>query len=175
MTKSNIIDLLEEKHQVLFSWLEKSPEENWEKGPEHKWTLGQHVLHLAKSLQLINNALSFPKFILKYKFGKAIRPSRSYEEIARKYEKKLAQNQEKAATFNSKLGTSKMSERSRLITRLHIQNKKLQYKINQWKEEDLDTYVLPHPLLGKMTIREIIMWTAYHTQNHTTTLEQQYA
>ena len=31
---------------------------------------------------------------------------------------------------------------------------------------DLDTYLLPHPLLGKMTIREISLWTAYHTEHH---------
>ena len=126
-------------------------------------------------MQLLNNALSFPKFILKYKFGKANRPSRSYEKIAKNYEEQLVLHHEKARVFNSKLGLTTVDERDRHTTRLQIQNKKLQYKISKWKEQDLDSYLLPHPLLGKMTIREIVMWTAYHTEHHTKTLAQHYS
>ena len=45
MDKVAIADLLEEKHQKLFDWLEKEPSENWEKGPEGKWTCGQQIVY----------------------------------------------------------------------------------------------------------------------------------
>ena len=65
MDKLDISDLLEANHKELFDWLNKQPEENWEKGPKDKWTTSQHIQHLVDSLQLLNNALSYPKFILK--------------------------------------------------------------------------------------------------------------
>jgi len=53
------------------------------------------------------------------------------------------------------------------LAKLQIQQKKLQYKTNHISEKRLDTLLIPHPLMGKMTMREIIMWTAYHTEHHT--------
>lgn len=174
MNKIEIADLLEEKHKDLFSWIENQPIENWEKGPKDKWTSGQHILHLVNSLQLLNNALSYPRFFLKYKFGLANRPSRDYKTIAKKYDDKLEENQARAAKFNQKLKTPTLKERERLLTKFQIQQKKLQYKTKKISEKNLDTLVIPHPLMGKMTIREIIMWTAHHTEHHTETLKLLY-
>ena len=171
MQKQDIADLLEQKHQELFSWIYNLPNENWEKGPEGKWTVSQHVLHLVNSLQLLNNALSYPKFILKYKFGTANRDSRDYETVAKKYKDKLVENQERARKFNKDLKKPTLKEKDRLLTRFQIQQKKLQYKTLKLSDKNLDKLIVPHPLMGKMTLREIIMWTAYHTEHHTETLK----
>jgi hypothetical protein len=34
------------------------------------------------------------------------------------------------------------------------------------KEAQLDQYLVPHPLLGKITLRELGYFTIYHTQHH---------
>ena len=57
---------------------------------------------------------------------------------------------------------------------LQIQNKKLQYKTKRLKDKHLDKLLIPHPLMGKMTLREIIMWTAYHTDHHNQILKASY-
>jgi hypothetical protein len=44
--------------------------------------------------------------------------------------------------------------------------------INSYSEEQLDQYILPHPLLGKLTIREMMYFTIYHAQHHTTIVRQ---
>lgn len=175
MTKEAIADLLEEKHQVLFDWLENQPDDNWEKGPDEKWTVGQQILHLVNSLQLLNNALSYPRFFLKYKFGLCNRDPRNYKTIVTKYQQKLIENKDRARVFNQKLKKPIQKDRERLITKLHIQNKKLQYKLKKISDVNLDTLVIPHPLMGKMTIREIIMWTAHHTEHHTEILTMTYS
>jgi len=41
-------------------------------------------------------------------------------------------------------------------------------------DKHLDTLILPHPLMEKMPIREIIMWTAYHVELHMETLTTEY-
>ncbi|WP_299665606.1 DinB family protein [uncultured Polaribacter sp.] len=174
MKKEAIADLLELKHQKLFDWLEKQPKEIWEKGPVGKWTTGQQIQHLVDSLQLLNNALSYPRFFLKYKFGLCNRATRDYDTVAKNYQQKLKDNTEKAKLFNQKLKKPIQKERERLLNRLQIQNKKLQYKIKKVSDLNLDTLVIPHPLMGKMTIREIIMWTAHHTEHHTKILIKNY-
>lgn len=174
MTKAEIINLLEEKHLDLFKWLENEPKENWEKGPKDKWTIGQQVKHLAASLQLLNNALSYPRFFLKYKFGLCNREIRNYETVVKNYHQKLEENKERAKLFNRKLKKPILKDREILINKLQIQNKKLQYKIRKISDLNLDTLVIPHPLMGKMTIREIIMWTAHHTEHHTSILKTKY-
>jgi hypothetical protein len=174
MDKTEIADLLEEKHKDLFLWLENQSLENWEKGPEEKWTLGQHIQHLVDSLQLLNNALSYPRFFLKYKFGVCNREPRSYDRVAKNYEEKLSLNKDIARNFNKKLKKPTSQDRERLLTRFQIQQKKLQYKTKKISEHNLDTLIIPHPLMGKMTIREIIMWTAHHTEHHTESLKLLY-
>lgn len=174
MDKHDIADLLEEKHSALFSWLEEHPLEKWETGPTDKWTTGQHILHLVNSLELLNKALSYPKFILKYKFGVCHRETRDYETVAKKYQQKLEENQDRARNFNQKLKKPSIKERERLLTTYQIQQKKLQYKTKKISNKNLNALVIPHPLMGKMTIREIIMWTAHHTEHHLTTLQKLY-
>ena len=174
MKKNEIIDILEKKHQELFDLVLKKPNDYWMYAPDGKWTVGQHVLHLAQSLELLNKALSYPKFILKYKFGKANRPTRSYDEVAKRYKDKLAANQERAKEFNIKLRRPTLNEKTAIIARVKIQNKKLQAITNKWKDKQLDTVLIPHPLMGRMISREIIMWTAYHTEHHTAILKTHY-
>jgi uncharacterized damage-inducible protein DinB len=174
MEKEAITSLLEEKHQQLFSWLENQPEDTFKEGPEGKWTTGQHIVHLVDSIKQVNKALSFPKFLLKYKFGSANREVRSYNEVTKRYQEKLSVNQDRARDFNIAVATPTKKRFHQLLSTLQIQNKKLQHKTQRWKNKDLDTLFLPHPLMGKMPIREIIMWTAYHTEHHTNILKEKY-
>ena len=48
-----------------------------------------------------------------------------------------------------------LSNKALYISKLVKEEKRLAKKIQKWTESDLDTYPLPHPLLGKMTTREI--------------------
>lgn len=174
MDKKEITTLLENKHQELFQWLAEQPLDKWEQGPESRWTSGQHILHLVNSIQMLNKALRVPKFLLKRKFGVANRPVRSYQEVAKRYDDRLSENQSRAREFNKGLRMPTLKEKERLITKLQIQNKKLQYKTNKWSDKHLDTLLLPHPLMGRMIVREIIMWTAHHTTHHKQILNESY-
>lgn len=175
MTKQEIETILENKHIELFEWLNKQSNQSWIQGPNEKWTVGQHILHLVDVMKLLNKALGYPKFVLRYKFGKSNRLSRSYDAIVKRYCEKLALHQEKAKSFNKDLRIPRIAERQKLLATLQFENKKLQARVRHWKNKELDTLLIPHPLMGKMTVREIIMWTAYHTAQHTTILKEMYS
>lgn len=86
----------------------------------------------------------------------------------------MSKNQDKAREFNIEVKTPDQKKYNELLHTLQIQNKKLQHKTNKWKDKNLDNLILPHPLMGKMPVREIIMWTAYHTEHHTAILKDKH-
>ncbi len=38
--------------------------------------------------------------------------------------------------------------------------------VEKWNENELDEYLLPHPILAKLTIREMLFFTIYHNLRH---------
>lgn len=174
MDKESIANLLEEKNQMLLTLLEQQDPKKWQQGPVGKWTSGQQALHLLQSIKPLNNALSMPKFLLRYKFGKANREVRSYETIVQRYQERLKDAQGRTFRGSQNMKVPDLKEKSYLLTRLQVENKKLQYKTKKMSDKNLDTLVLPHPLMGKMPVREIIMWTAHHIEHHTRILQEKY-
>ncbi len=176
MQKEDIVDLLEKKHQELFNFLRDQDEDKWETGPEGKWTTGQHTLHLLQSIKLINSAMSLPKFVLKLRYGKSNRNVRDYQHVVQRYKERLKDIEGKAVFGPSKnMKVPNIKEKEYIIDRLQTECKKLQYKtVNRWNDSQLDNLILPHPLMGKMPVRELVMWTAYHTEHHCNTLTDSY-
>ncbi|RIA09541.1 DinB family protein [Flavobacteriaceae bacterium MAR_2010_72] len=175
MEKEAIAELLDEKHQMLIDWLASQDDEKWEQGPEGKWTTGQQALHLLQSIKPLNDALSLPKFILRYKFGKANRPVRDYQTVVTRYQERLKDVQEGMVSPYSKgMRIPKLNDKKYLLNRLQVESKKLQYKTRRLSDVNLDSVILPHPLMGKMPVRELLMWTAHHVEHHTKQLEQHY-
>ena len=174
MHKDQIAELLESKHKELFSLLEPLDQDQWESGPEGKWTVGQVALHLLQSIKPLNDAMSMPKFILRYKFGKANREVRDYETVINSYNEKLANAQGGVSPFSQNMKAVTFKDKDYILNRLQMENKKLQYKTQKWKDKSLDNYILPHPLMGKMPVRELAFWTAYHVEHHTKQLKLNY-
>ncbi|WP_179008045.1 DinB family protein [Winogradskyella forsetii] len=175
MHKDDIADLIDTKHSELITWLEKQPDDSWTQGPEGKWTTGQQVLHLLQGIVPLNNALSMPKFLLRLKFGKVNRPVRAYEAIVKRYQERLSDAKGKTYKASQNMKVPKLADKQYLLNRLQTEEKKLQYKTRRISDKNLDTVVLPHPLMGKMPVRELIMWTAHHVEHHTEILKSSYS
>lgn len=65
-----------------------------------------------------------------------------------------------------------LSDKPYIITRLQMEYKKLQYKTMKISDSNLNNLGGPHPLMGKMPLREIIMWTAHHVNHHRKILQK---
>ena len=57
-------------------------------------------------------------------------------------------------------------ERGRLSGKLLKTVSKINKLVDRFSEEELDQLILPHPILGKLTIREMLYFTIYHVQHH---------
>jgi hypothetical protein len=56
--------------------------------------------------------------------------------------------------------------RDKLVTRLSNTIRSLNAHLNGFTESQLDMLLLPHPLLGKLTLREMLYFTIYHVEHH---------
>jgi DinB superfamily len=175
MTNTEIIRSLKANETQLLTFFAQQPVAFWKVQPTGKWTAGQHVIHLVQSTTPLLKALKMPNFILKWKFGKSNRPSRSYEEVIQKYQTKLkAAGPGVVGPFSLNMPDSPPSEADMWLTKLSDLNSKINDITKKLSDNELDTILLPHPLMGKMTLREILMWNGYHIQHHLEILKTNY-
>ncbi|MCI5058573.1 MAG: DinB family protein [Flavobacteriales bacterium] len=173
MTKEEIKSLLEGAYKQLIGFVDNADEEYLAFGPEEKWTVSQHLEHLRKSASMLNKGLSMPGMVLKPMFGTANRPSKTNEQLRTRYDEKVAVATGAPPADSQPRPHSEMNI-ERLISGIKKEYDKLFEHLEKWSEEDLDKYILPHPLLGKCTLREMYYFTAYHTELHTKTVNVTY-
>ena len=134
--------------------------------PADKWSIAQNVKHLIISANKTKLAYSLPKALIRLVTGKPNRTSRSYNELVEKYKFKLEQGGRASSPFIPKTlpsGTVReilLKEFSSVMEKLaHTMEKK-------WTDPQLDKYLAPHPLLGKITLRELGYFSIHHTFHH---------
>ena len=165
MNKVEIKARLEESYDHFLKFIGKLSKDEFEYAPEGKWNAGQQAEHLIKSTRPLVKGLGYPKFLISFKFGKANRPSRTYEELVQRYKQRLTTMEgDPPGSYVPK--AVKFADYSSLAkTQMDI-IKAIQDKLTKWTEDELDLYIFPHPLLGKVTIREILYFTIYHAEHH---------
>lgn len=132
--------------------------------PEGKWTPAQHFDHIRRSVGAVTRALLLHRFIFRLLFGMANRPSRTFDGLVEKYQSKLKGGGKASGRFvPDKISPEKLDEVNNGYEEAVTG---LVKKLKKWNEKDLDRYILPHPLLGKLTIREMMYFTIYHVVHH---------
>jgi len=162
--KQSIATALDEAVAEVNQYVQSLDESSFGRAPEGKWNAGQQLDHLLRSIQPLNLAYRLPDFALKIMFGKANRPSKTYQGLVEKYESKLALGGRASGRFIPK--TIPYSNRPLLIRRYEKEKNKLVKCIQQYDEDALDQYILPHPLLVKLTLREMLFFTIHHNFHH---------
>jgi len=89
-----------------------------------------------------------------------------------KYKKAIAPGLTAASDFVAEKG--RIFEKAALIKRFQDELTDLKKILNKWDEKSLGEYILPHPAIGKITIREMMYFTIFHTDHHLRTLKEKY-
>lgn len=139
--------------------------------PGEKWSASDTLRHLTKTVNAVARAMRVPKVILGMAFGKIDRPSRQYFEIRELYQKHIDMNAgagKYAPAWQEIPATQAEAEmlRRRTIKQWRKTGKSLVQSLNIWTDSKLDKYHLPHPILGKLSIREMLFFTLYHNLHH---------
>jgi hypothetical protein len=132
--------------------------------PTGKWSVAENLEHLILSSKPVAKGLKLPKLAF-LAFGTAKEGSRSYEDLARTYQQILAQGGRATGAYVPD-SIEKLPAREELLAEWHRTGDFFQRNLDKWSEQDLDKYRMPHPLLGKLTVREMLFFTIHHTLHH---------
>ena len=159
MTKQELTTTFYSNHLALMNYVSALPDEKFIYRNEEKWTAGQQLSHTYLCLLPFLKVLPSKASVLR--FGRINRKTWSYETVIEKY----LQTDLKAPGIY--LPEPVESEQKALI------NASLQQALDTivqllepYTEEELDHFVLPHPLLGPLTVREMFYLMAYHPLHH---------
>ena len=162
--KPEIISALNEKIDAFNNYITPLSKEQFEATPNGKWSAGQNLDHLIRAIKPLQPAYGLPKIALRIMFGKTNRPSKTFDELVAKYKAKLAAGGRASGPFIPPFIS--FEKKNVLIKKYTQQKQKLIAKIERQSEKDLDVYILPHPLLGKVTLREMLYFTIHHNEHH---------
>ncbi len=142
-----------------------------------KWSPAEHALHLQKSSAPLALGLRLPAWLLRMRFGRPTRQSRSFTELRDDYRRALAEGGQAGRFAPAREGPAPNPDerRGEILIQWLLTNGRLFNVLARWREDRLDAVQLPHPLLGMLTVREMAAFTVYHTSHHLTLVMQRVA
>ncbi len=135
-----------------------------------KWSVAQNIEHLTLSNTVTALSFRMPKMLLQRLFKIHRNAGLNYDEVAWRYQKALG-NGAKAPLAFQPIG-SKFPIRIVVLKFWNLSCSNLLSALKNWTETDLDTYQVQHPILGKISMRELALFTIYHTLHHLNTIKQ---
>ena len=140
------------------------------------WSPGENVIHLIRSVKAVADAMKLPKLVLRVLFG-AGRGSRSYGDVIVTYLSALQGGAKASGRFvppavSPDSRNEAEQARSRALAGWKSAGRGLIAALAKWSEADLDRFRLPHPVLGKLTVREMLFFTHYHDLRHMETVRR---
>lgn len=131
------------------------------------WSPAEHIRHLRKVTVPISLALRLPGWVLAPCFGIQATPSRSYLQIRDAYRASLARSTS-AGLFAPGVEPPPADPYARRMEILAAwQGAVLGFgQAVRRPEPELDRFRLPHPRLGRLSLREMAAFVVYHTAHH---------
>lgn len=132
------------------------------------WSPAENVRHLSKSMRAVSQGLRLPRWLLWLAFRGGRGVSRGYEEMRQVYLDRLARGASagRFAPSRAPVPADPEAERARIMGAHAAAVHDLAALVRRWPDAALDRRRLPHPLLGPLTVREMLAFTLYHNRHH---------
>ena len=134
------------------------------------WNPAEHLSHLNTAISAVARGFGIPRWILRLRFGRSKRPSRDFAIVRQEYLARLSAGAVARGAFvpprEDPLGDDRVKRQRDLLERWQRVNARLRNAVETWPQRDLDRLQLPHPLLGKVTAREMLFVMMYHDHHH---------
>jgi hypothetical protein len=163
MTKNELTARFGDNHRAFVNYVNSLTDKEFTCSSNGKWTPGQQLGHIWLCLKPIAQALSSRDFILQT-FGNIDRPTWDYDRVIDNYKTALEKGGKAPDRFVPE--PVEPGSRNQLSADLAAILQAIQQQLHTYTGEELDTLALPHPLLGKLTIRELIYLMTYHAAHH---------
>lgn len=164
MTKADLQRELGNKHRAFTDYIASLNDADFTHSPDgQKWTAGQQLDHIRLCISPLLMAFGLPKLVPGLLFGRA-KTSVGYDEVVANYQRILAEGGKAGKEYIPKAIPAHAKQALKAQTD-HTVEQVLQ-RLDKYSEADLDKLRLPHPLMGKMSFREMLYFALYHVQHH---------
>jgi hypothetical protein len=164
MLKKEITRLLRENYKSFTRTILDLSDSEYQYTHNGKWNAGEQLEHLLLCTRPLVGVFGMDKAKIETLFGKSEGTKHSFEELAEIYRAKLSdggQAPDKYVPGEALNGTKaeKCQEMLALVSSLCS-------RIEYLTDDDLDSLQIPHPLLGNLTLREMLYNMIYHVKHH---------
>lgn len=155
-------------------WAAYAADAFWRRPSPDVWAPVDQVRHLTKSIRAVNQGLALPRPLLALFFGLGRGVTRSFPALRERYTEVLANGGSAGGYAPRPLGPAEATpeRRADIMAQHAAEVAKFADAIGGWSERALDRYQLPHPLLGKLTVREMAQFTLLHNVHHVAVAER---
>ncbi|HLP20502.1 MAG TPA: DinB family protein [Chitinophagales bacterium] len=165
MSKPEITTALTEKYSAFTNYINSISATDYMYSYNGKWTAGQQLEHIVICVKPLVQVFSMDKNAIAQTFGTTNKTGRDYETLLSEYQTKLTEGGKAPTKFVPDTITT-IEQRPALTETLPKLINKLNEKIETFSEQELDTLCIPHPLLGSISLREMLYNAIYHVQHH---------
>lgn len=173
-SKKEILSSIEKSRDEIFGYISSINASKFLEKPQSGWSGEENLRHLVNSGNTILLGIVTPRILTRIIFGRASRKPRSYVQIIEVYQKRIQQG--RGAGIFTPVKTSSSNDggrkKEKLLRKWNILCDRLLKLLEKWTEDELDTYRLPHPILGLLTVREMLFFFVYHNYHHISKLEK---
>ena len=163
MTIEDLKAGLKKNHKKFIDHIDSLSKEAFELSKNQKWTAGQELDHIAKSIlpiaKIINN-----KDYIRSKFGTTSRVNSNYDALVSTYQIVLTKGPEMPDKFVP--DTISWAQKEGLQSQIIDLVDEIASYLDLYDEAELKELILPHPVLGALTLYEMILFTIYHVEHH---------
>lgn len=168
-SKTELIAALANSNQRAAAWFQEIPASDFFTRSGEVWSPSDNLDHMIRAVKPITKALKLPKITLQAMFGKPGKNSMTYEELCQLYRDAIANGGQASGRYlpDQQSPREQAEEKKKnILEDWSRASDELVSAAGKWEESELDRYQLPHPLLGKLTVREMLYFTVYHNLRH---------
>ncbi|HYH78167.1 MAG TPA: DinB family protein [Longimicrobium sp.] len=167
---AELMAALSEVEREVAAFFRALPADDFITPPGEAWSPAEHLRHLNRSVGAVARGFGMPRWLLRVRFGRARRPSRTFAGLRDDYRSRLAAGGRASGVYVPPREPTPPGEveayRARNLARWAEVNEGLRRALARWSDADLERITLPHPILGSLTAREMLFFTVYHGRHH---------
>ncbi len=174
-TQAELLTSFQQTNREVADFFAAIPAERFFTHPDGVWSPAENLVHLLKAVSPVARAMKLPKFVLALLFGRGKQSSRTLEQIQTTDLEKLAQGARASGGFVPQIDGNPSDPRQvqqGLIQKWNEVSARVPAVLATWNDSVLDQRSLPHPILGKLTVREMLFFTLYHNTHHVSDVER---
>ena len=155
---------LQEVHSKFASYVLALTDPEFCSTPQpEKWSAGQQLQHIVLSVGTLNRAIGNPDFMRSIEEMEPQRPPMGFEELSAVYKRVIKKGTQAPARFVP--AAIPTDQKAQVAEALRKAVGELCNLLDEYGDR-LDAFTLPHPFIGRLSLREMVYFTICHAEHH---------